>query len=153
MAKLSWTSIIGGLILLVTIYLIYHTFDESYQTSIQSAGRGPVFFPRIILGAMLLFSVIVIVEGLDKVREKISAKTLMVVLAVTAFAGLYIFSITVAGFIISTVVFTFVLPGLLGYRKWHIALAVAAIYPVAVWYIFDKFFLIILPSSPWFEAF
>ena len=151
MAKPSFSTVVGLLILLATAYLFFHTFDEVYQTSILTAGRGPVFFPRIILGAMALFSLIVIFEGLGAENDRLGLNALLVVLAATVVTGGYIFSITWAGFVLPTMLFTFLLPFILGYRNWLIGLMVALIYTVAVWYIFEMVFLIILPSSPWFE--
>lgn len=151
MAKSTFTSFVGGLILLATAYLFFHTFDEAYQTSILTAGRGPVFFPRIILGAMGLLSLIVIAEGLSEENEPLGLNALLVTLSAIIVTGGYIFSINWAGFVLPTMLFTFLLPFILGYRNWLISLAIAVIYTVAVWYIFEKVFLIILPSSPWFE--
>ena len=151
MAKPSFSTVVGLLILLATAYLFFHTFDEVYQTSILTAGRGPVFFPRIILGAMALFSLIVIFEGLGAENDRLGLNALLVVLAAIVVTGGYIFSITWAGFVLPTMLFTFLLPFILGYRNWLIGLMVALIYTVAVWYIFEMVFLIILPSSPWFE--
>lgn len=153
MVKPSFSSVIGGLTLLTTAFLIWHTFDDVYHTSILTAGRGPVFFPRIVLGAMAVFSVIVMVEGLDEPSDPMSPKAFAVLGAAVALAGAYIFSINRAGFVIPTLLFTALLPFVLGYRKWMTVLAISVIYTFSVWYIFEKVFLIILPSSPWFEVF
>lgn len=151
MAKISFSSFVGGLFFLTTAFLFLHTFDAAYQTSILTAGRGPVFFPRIILGAMALFSLIVIVEGFAEEREVSGRNGFVVMIAAIAITGGYILSINMAGFVIPTLIFTFVLPFILGYTRWKITLVIAIIYTFAVWYIFERVFLIILPSSPWFE--
>lgn len=152
MNKLSFSSLVGGVILLATAFLLYHTFDEAYQTSMLTAGRGPVFYPRIILSVMLLLSLIVIGEGLFQSTEMPSGHALVVLLAAIVVTGAYIFSINWAGFVIPTLLFSFLLPMILGYRNWPLALGISVVYTTAVWYIFEKVFLIILPSSPWFEA-
>jgi putative tricarboxylic transport membrane protein len=157
MAKLSYSNVVAGLLLMATAYLFYHTFDEAYQTSILTAGRGPVFFPRIVLGAMLLFSLITLVEGQIKSRSGddrdggpgLAPRVLLPAVVVT---GGYILSISWAGFVIPTVIFTFLLPLVLGYRNWLLAAAISISYTISVWYIFERVFLIILPSSPWFGA-
>lgn len=151
MAKISFSSFVGGLFLLTTAFLFLHTFDAAYQTSILTAGRGPVFFPRIILGAMALFSLIVIVEGFAEESEVGGRNGFVVMIAAIAITGGYILSINMAGFVIPTLIFTFVLPFILGYKRWKITLIITIIYTFAVWYIFERVFLIILPSSPWFE--
>ena len=153
MAKPSFSSVIGGLILLTTVFLIWHTFDDVYQTSILTAGRGPVFFPRIVLGAMAVFSLIVIIEGLGETSDPMRLNAFAAVGLAVALTGAYIFSINWAGFVIPTLLFTTLLPFILGYRKWKTVLTISVIYTLSVWYVFEKVFLIILPSSPWFEVF
>ncbi len=152
MAQPTFASMIGGLILLATAFLFYHTFGEAYQTSILTAGRGPVFFPRIVLAAMALFSVIVIVEGMKEEDDAPDFRTLLVISTAIGLTGAYIFSIEWAGFVIPTMIFTFLLPFVIGYRKWLMSLSISIVYTLGVWYIFEKVFLIILPSSPWFEV-
>ena len=152
MAKPSFSSVIGGLILLTTAFLIWHTFNEAYQTSILTAGRGPVFFPRIVLGAMAVISLIVVVEGLGEKSDPMSFSAFAVMGLAIALTGAYIFSINWAGFVIPTLLFTALLPFVLGYKKWKTVLTISVIYTLSVWYIFEKIFLIILPSSPWFEV-
>jgi len=150
--KPSFSSFVGGLILLATACLFFHTFDEAYQTSALTAGRGPIFFPRIILGALALLSLIVIAEGRGEPSDPISLNAFLIVLTAIIVTGGYIFSINWAGFVLPTMLFTFLLPLVLGYRNWFVGLMIALIYTIVVWYIFEKVFLIILPSSPWFEA-
>ncbi|MCI2400972.1 tripartite tricarboxylate transporter TctB family protein [Aliiroseovarius subalbicans] len=152
MMKPSFASLIGGLILLITAFLFSHTFDEAYQTSLLTAGRGPVFYPRIVLGAMGLFSVIVIAEGFAEETDAITGRGVLIALVAVALTGAYIFSIEQAGFVIPTLFFTFLLPFVLGYRNVPIVLVISVTYTFAVWYVFEKLFLIILPSSPWFEV-
>jgi len=151
MKKVSFPTYIGGLIFLATTYLFYHTFDPAYETSILTAGRGPVFFPRIILGAMWVFSLLVIVEGLQKDGDDIIIRGGWTAAVAMVITGVYILSISWAGFVIPTVLFALTLPFVMGYRRWVPCLGIAVGYTLAVWYIFEKVFLIILPSSPWFE--
>jgi len=153
MTRLSWTTIIGLISLLITTFLFYHTFDDIYALSAVTAGRGPVFFPRIILVLMLFLSVGVMIVGTKEEFKPISGEQLLVVVATLGLTGLYIYAISAAGFLLSTIVFVFLLPWLLNYRNWKVITIITICYPVAIWYIFEKFFMIILPSSPWFDAF
>jgi hypothetical protein len=153
MARLSWTTVIGLVTLLVSIILFYHTFDDIYNISVVTAGRGPVFFPKILLSAIFLLSIGVIIEGFKEKFNPITGKQFLVVVATLGLTGLYIYAITAAGFLISTIIFVFILPWLLGYRDWKAIFVITTFYPVIVWYVFEKFFMIILPSSPWFDVF
>lgn len=153
MVKPSWTIVSGGIAFLLAAFFFYHTFDDAYSVSIITAGRGPVFFPRILLVAMLMLSLAVMWEGRQEKSIPISGQQLLPVIAAIGLTGFYIFAITAAGFLISTTVFVFILPWLLGYRNVRLIVVVTALYPVSVWYLFDKIFKIILPTSPWFDSF
>ena len=153
MARISWTSVIGCVALLLTAFLYHHTFDEASAVSAVTAGRGPVFFPRIVLGAMLVLSLAVIYEGSKDALAPVAPRQLLLVGAALGLTGLYIAAIMTAGFLIATTVFVFALPWLLGYRNLTVIGIMTAVYPVAVWYVFERLFKIVLPSSPWLDAF
>jgi putative tricarboxylic transport membrane protein len=151
--KLSTTTVTTAGILLATLFLIWHTFDPVYQTSFMTAGRGPVFYPRIILWAMLLFSAIVLWEDRGKGANNEARGAYGWTIAALVATGLYTLAITRIGFVFSTVIFMCVLPWFMGYRRIPVILIIAVLYTLAVWYVFEKVFLIILPSSPWFQVF
>jgi len=151
--KLSWTTVIGGAFFLTTAAFFFHTFDPAYNVSAVTAGKGPVFFPRILLVLMALFSLGVIWQGTREAFQPIARAQFYHALGAIALTGIYIFAITWAGFLISSVVFIFALPWVLNYRNLKVIAAITAVYPVATWYLFEKVFKIILPSSPWFDWF
>jgi putative tricarboxylic transport membrane protein len=140
-------------ILFAGIFLVWHTFDPAYETSFMTAGRGPVFYPRIILWAVLLLSIIVLVQARAESRDEEEPGPYGWTIAALVATGLYTLAITRIGFVISTLAFTVVLPWIMGYRRVPIILGLAVIYTFAVWYVFEEVFLIILPSSPWFDTF
>ncbi len=151
--RLSLATLIGAGLALVSLFLIHHTFEPIYQRSYQAAGRGPVFFPRILLGIMLVLSLAVMVQGLRETALRIEPALALRMAAVVAVTAAYVLAITRAGFLISSIAFALILPPLLGYRRPLPILAVAAIYPLAVWYLFDRVVRILLPASPWFDRF
>ncbi len=153
MTRVSWATIIGGMVFLLTGFLFYHTFDEAYQLSILTAGKGPVFFPRFLLVLMFVLSAGVMWEGRKEKFAPATMRQSFFVLGTLGLTGVYIYSITAAGFLLSTIVFVFSLPWLLNYRNLVVISVMTAVYPVTAWYVFEKLFMIILPSSPWFDAF
>lgn len=74
----------------------------------------------------------------------------MALIAVTAAYGIAIGWI---GFLIASFAFIVASSFALGYRRISVVAPVAAVYAVAVWYLFQEILLIILPSSPWFSSF
>lgn len=150
----AWATLVGGVLLATSIFFWIETFDEAYDVSAVSAGRGPMFYPRILLAAWTLLALVVTLRGLREppigpVRWRPSL-TVAGAMAVTA---LYVVGILHAGFLIATAALAFVLPLVLGYRNLIVLILFASLFPVVTWWLFDKVFKIILPTSPWFDSF
>lgn len=130
--------------------LFWHTFDPVYDTTFAAAGRGPVFFPRILLGLMIALAGVSVVQSLrDRSERSGGASSWPLALAAIA-TTVYVFALTEVGFLIATLVYSFAMPPIFGYRRWLVLGLFAPALSVATWYVFEKVFLIILPKSPWF---
>lgn len=153
------SALVAAATLAASLFLLWHTFDPSYETSFASAGRGPVFFPRILLVIIVLLSAAVMAQSLLRGQLAEDGSTpfewrqaLSVALA-AAVTGLYLYLIYVVGYLLASIAFSFVLPLVFGYRRW-IAIAVfAAVYATVTWYVFEVIFHIVLPKSSWFIYF
>ena len=141
-----------------SIFLFWHTFDPIYQTSFAAAGRGPMFFPRIILGLMIALAAAVVLrslagrslagDGASMERRAVLPVTIAVVLTAT-----YVFAIPETGYLLATLAYALLLPPVFGDRKPVTIAGFALCYAVATWFLFERVFLIILPKSPWFATF
>lgn len=153
--RLSLAAALAAAIAAISIFLIWDTFSAGYHTSLIVAGRGPVFYPRIILVSMLLLALIVLWQSHAQPSgpSVVDLGAMVRLMAAIVLTGLYVFAITQAGFVLSTLIYTALLPLLMNYRRPIVILLLAIIYTLAIWYIFEKVFLIVLPSSPWFQAF
>jgi len=149
--KLSWTSVIGGACFVAAAVLWIHTYDDAYAVSAATAGRGPVFFPRILLALMAVLSVWVAVNGLTEEHKRLAARQSGTVLAAIGVTAGYILTMTGLGFTLSTLLFCLALPLVLGYRRYAVILGFALVTPIVSWYIFEKIFQIILPSAAWLD--
>ena len=138
----------------LTLGLGLHTFADAYNVSAATAGRGPVFYPRILLGVMAVLCLVIIVEELRAPPAGTPTKAhLGAIAAAILLTGGYVFAIPQIGFLLATVPFTFVLPLVFGVRRlWWLA-AFSVGFATAMWYLFDRVFQIILPKSPWFIYF
>lgn len=114
---------------------------------------GPAFFPRITLTGMALLAVLVIVDTLLRHGGKARVVGAGRVLSLIGITVAYGVSIGWIGFLIASFAFIVASSFALGYRRISVVVPVAAVYAVAVWYLFQKVLLIILPSSPWFISF
>jgi putative tricarboxylic transport membrane protein len=153
MMRLSGSSWVGAALLLGSALLWYETFDEAYQLSMSTSGRGPVFFPRMLLTGISLLALCVFLQGLREQADAIDRRAVKTTLAVMALTAAYIVAIEQAGFLLASIAYTALLPLLLGYRRVWISLPLALVFSLVAWYVFQELFLIVLPSSPWFDGF
>ncbi|MBY8975946.1 tripartite tricarboxylate transporter TctB family protein [Rhodobacteraceae bacterium NNCM2] len=140
--------VVALVIVTLTGLFLYLTFGEVSAFAQASAGRGPFFFPRIVLIAMLIAEVFLLRNvfsdaGGGSLREP-TLKLLGLVVATGAYCAL----IPELGFLLSSIAFGFTVPVMLGRRDYLLIGAIAVVYSVAVWALFERVFLIILPLSP-----
>ncbi len=144
-AELALTLAILG----VTVVFLAATFGKTSAFAQASSGRGPFFFPRIVIALLLLLMPFLFV-GLRRAAHPLPpARPLVRMLALMLATAIYCALIGVIGFLIASVEFAFALPVLLGRRDLGLLAVIALAYGVLVWLLFEKVFLIILPASPW----
>lgn len=157
--KVTGSRLVACATLAASLFLLWHTFDPSYHTTFATAGRGPVFFPRILLVIMTLLSMAVVLqrpsgdnvpaEGADAFRWRELPPVALAALA----TGVYLYLIYVVGYLFASIAFSFVLPLVFGYRRFGVIAVFAALYATLTWYVFEMIFRIVLPKSPWFAYF
>lgn len=145
---LAGERVVAMVIVLTSALFLSMTFGDVSTFAGQSAGRGPYFFPRIVLIGLLLAECSllwsVFVRGEDEERRPVGRKFVWLVLATAGYCAL----IPWAGFLISSIFYGFVVPLFLGRRDVFLLAVVSLIYSVALWMLFERVFLIILPTSP-----
>lgn len=129
------------------------TFRDDGRLGYAGHAMGPAFFPRIVLTGMALLALLVIADTLRRPGGKVKVAGGGRVLALIAITAAYGIAIGWIGFLIASFAFIVASSFALGYRRISIVAPVAAVYAVAVWYLFQEILLIILPSSPWFNSF
>lgn len=147
-AAVAFAFLIGGVLMLVESY----SGAGAMQSRVAHA-MGPAFFPRIVLVLLVVLALAALSEalrGLVTARPLPHAGAMFGMIAVTA---AYVWLVGAAGFLLASVAFLAVCPAVLGYRRWAIAVPLAAVYAIAVWYVFQRVLQIVLPGSPWFALF
>ena len=153
------SALVACLTLAASLFLLWHSFDPVYDTAFATAGRGPMFFPRILLGIMLFLSTGVLIQSLTRGNAAEDGATafawrdVLPVAAAAVITGVYLYLIYVIGYLFASVAFSFALPLVFGYRRWAITAAFAVVYATVTWYVFEMIFRIVLPKSPWFAYF
>jgi len=147
------TTFVAVILLGISLFLMWHTFSPVYDTAFATSGRGPVFFPHIILGIMIAFAVLVAGQSLTQAGGGMTWRRLVPVAAAAVVTAVYVFLITAIGYLFATLAFGFVLPLVFGYRRYVVTAVFATVYAGTTWYMFEMIFRIILPKSPWFAFF
>lgn len=150
-ARMSEMAVIGALALVVLVFFI-QTFEEISVFARASQGRGPFFFPRFVLGllAVLLVLLAGLLPGARRRSPELPAlRPALRMASLIGATGLYCAAMPVAGFLWSSIVFAIVVPVILGRRDMLLLGVVAASYSVAVWLLFERVFLILLPGFSW----
>ncbi|WP_174802922.1 tripartite tricarboxylate transporter TctB family protein [Martelella limonii] len=150
-ARLSEAAVIGALVLVVLVFFI-QTFEEISAFAKASQGRGPFFFPRFVLGimAVLLALLIALLPGARHGGSELPAlRPSLRMLALMAATAVYCALMPVIGFLWSSMIFALAVPFILGRRDFLLLGAVAVGYSLAVWFLFERVFLILLPGFSW----
>ena len=165
-ARANGTTAVATLALGTALFLFWHTFEPAYDTAFAAAGRGPVFYPRILLAIIIALAATIVLQSLfqaprgqasrqpaDAAPDKAGWRALPALLAAITLTAGYVMAFSAAGYLLSTIIYALLLPLVFGYRN-PLAIGTFALsYALATWYLFEKVFLIILPKSPWFAAF
>ena len=160
-ARANGTTAVATLALGTALFLFWHTFAPAYDTAFAAAGRGPVFYPRILLAIIIALATAIVLQSLfqaprgeaSTAPDRVDWRALPALLAAVALTAGYVMAFSAAGYLLSTIVYALLLPLVFGYRNPLSIGAFALSYAAATWYLFEKVFLIILPKSPWFAAF
>jgi putative tricarboxylic transport membrane protein len=136
-------TLIGGYVLITC-----RSYPEDFVMKI-----GPAFFPEILAGGLILFSVLLMVQALlgksigDVERISIRQKGAQRVLIALAVMIVYCAVLKPVGFIIATIPFIMIFMFLLGNRKTVQYVWVPAAITLAVYLVFEKVLVLSLPAG------
>jgi len=149
---------ISGLILLgLSLTLLGASID---LPRLPMVPLGPEFYPRIVLSVLAVGSIVLIVQDIVRARAAavpaaagMAPRARVLVAAVFAIVGGYVFLMPLLGFRVATVLFVGGLQAALewprGLRQW-IVLAAFALATSAVTYVaFERYLLVLLPRGQW----
>ena len=145
------------LIFVVSLFLYWVTGSFGTGTVLQGSQMGPAFWPRLLLGALLLLSVVVSVGTIRKIaREKAWGESLLTMdrgkvrfFAAIGLGVAYLILLPVLGFIAITPVFMIAFMLLLGEKSkgWIIGVSIAMTAIIVV--LFTKAMYVPLPRGVW----
>jgi putative tricarboxylic transport membrane protein len=135
--------LIGGYVLITC-----RSYPEDFVMKI-----GPAFFPEILAGGLILFSVLLMVQALlgksigDVEKISIRQKGAQRVLIALAVMIVYCAILKPVGFIIATIPFIMIFMFLLGNRKTVQYVWVPAAITLGVYLVFEKLLVLSLPAG------
>ncbi|HCC3140706.1 tripartite tricarboxylate transporter TctB family protein [Niallia hominis] len=141
-------------ILIVGTIFFINSNEFSEKSGVQTF--APSFFPRIIIGLMMILALCLLIKSfLSKDNDSFSMETIKIyvakhfrVLLILFFFLLYVISLNIGGFLISSIAFLFIStiilrPLKIKYMATNIILSVA--FPVIVLLVFEQVLHIYLP--------
>lgn len=141
-------ALLAGFLVLVASFF-WASFAEVSAFARATHGRGPYFFPRLVLGIMAALLPFLVFGLLRSARRLPEAAPMLRLGAVIALTALYIAALERIGFVAASVVYAVAIPLLLGRRDLWLLVLIAVVYAVVVWLLFERAFLIILPTARW----
>lgn len=130
--------------------LVY--YSASQMPSVE-LGLGAGGFPKFIAVCLMIFAALLSIKAFINIRKgkkdakRLDAKELAYAGLLAAAFALYIVVIRYLGYIISTSVFFFIFMLIYGQRKWLRMCIISVSFSVAVFFLFEKVFYIMLPRG------
>lgn len=159
MALDRWIALVFLILCLIYGYSAFFVMDIGLPPFMQRNPIWPSTFPKVlaVLGGL---TALVVLLGLEKAPERQSAPDINYrrltdyklgqALMLLGLMVLYAFALRPAGFLVSTFVFLTAGSFILGERRWHILVPVAAIASGFVWYLVQEVLGIFLRPLPFF---
>jgi hypothetical protein len=143
--------LIGVVLLALAVFLLWESNDPRYAVRVPGHEFGPMFYPRLILGIWVAIAVVIIVRGalLMSSDDSVQALRWGQLASVVVTTGVYMWVVTLLGFVLASALFIFIVLMLLGFRRPIIVGALSVGFPLATWFVFQFLLHIPLPTSPW----
>lgn len=148
MYKKTAELIFSGICLVASSGLFIHTFFSNVHMAGSGVEHSPMFFPRIILGLMVLLSFGMLSEAIVKAQGYQPKQNWGILAGAVALVGFLVVSFNILGFIVSSFLFLIGYGYLLGYRKKRFLIIISASATLVIWYTFNTLLTISLPEFP-----
>lgn len=139
---------VGIVFILFSLFI----FTQSFLFTQKSLNLGPEFFPRILSVIIFALSLLLIATSIKNTaltigfKDVFDQKTRMPLLAM-GFMIIYGFCLFYVGYLVSTMVFCFIFLHILDVENIKLKLMISIIFPLILFLIFKKLFLVNLPSG------
>jgi putative tricarboxylic transport membrane protein len=142
--KIKDQDVLSGALLIICALIGY--FFAAQLENLSVAGLSAAFYPSFLFTALLVCGAALVWQGVKREEKTpLPAFNWGKLLATAAALALYVLCMQYAGFVLSTIGFLVLAMYIFGERRKPVFLGVPVITSVAVYYLFSKAFMIILP--------
>ncbi len=145
-------NIVIGIICIAFSIAILIMASSFSQTLIVDTGLGAEFFPRLVASGMIFLGSILIISAikdssLSRKTSDVFNREMIKPLIGMGLIILYALSITIVGYLVSTLIFCFILLHFFQVEKLVTKVVISVAFSVIIYLIFSKIFLINLPTG------
>ncbi|WP_373079590.1 tripartite tricarboxylate transporter TctB family protein [Fusobacterium varium] len=127
---------------------IFYSSTQFNMTFIGDSGLGPDFFPKIIAIILFILSTMLFIGSIrNKDKKSIYNPNMKYTFMVIFTFAVYVFLIDRIGYLISTIIFAFVVITILKSKSKILNIIFAVIFPVALYLLFTYAFKVSLPTG------
>jgi hypothetical protein len=114
----------------------------------RSYPQGAAFFPRVLLLGIIILSIVLIVRSFQFIlyKEPLTLEQKKQVVECATIATIYIFSLPYIGYYVASILFILILTAVLRFQSKIVPVAVAVIFPLIIYVIFEFLLNIPVPS-------
>lgn len=140
-------TIFSAFLCIVSAFIFYLStqFDMAF---IGDSGLGPDFFPQVIAIILFILSItLFVINIINKDKKSVYNPNIKYTFMVIFSFAVYIFFINIIGYLISTIIFAFVVITILKSKSKVLNIIFAIIFPVALYLLFTYAFKVSLPTG------
>lgn len=127
---------------------IFYSSTQFNMAFIGNSGLGPDFFPKVIAVILFILSALLFVGSIkNKDKKSIYNPNMKYTFMVIFAFAVYIFLIDRIGYLVSTVIFAFVVITILKSKSKVLNIIFAIVFPIALYLLFTYAFKVSLPAG------
>lgn len=127
---------------------IFYSSTQFNMAFIGNSGLGPDFFPKVIAVILFILSAMLFVGSIkNKDKKSIYNPNMKYTFMVIFAFAVYIFLIDRIGYLVSTVIFAFVVITILKSKSKILNIIFAIVFPIALYLLFTYAFKVSLPTG------
>lgn len=140
-------TVFSAFLCIVSVFIFYSS-TQFNMAFIENTGLGPDFFPKVIAVILFILSAMLFAGSLkNKDKKSIYNPNMKYTFMVIFAFAVYVFLIDRVGYLISTIIFAFVVITILKSKSKILNIVFAVIFPIALYLLFTYAFKVSLPTG------